>query len=148
MPKYKKITSFRGQYFFLSNFARSPIVHNGHFYPSAEHLFQTMKATDDEHREYIRTGRDAREAKYRGRLSPLRDDWEQIKDAIMLLVVLAKFNSNPGLAKKLKATGNAILIEENYWHDNYWGNCLCANCENKQPHNMLGRILMRVRRTL
>ena len=41
-----------------------------------------------------------------------------------------------------------MLIEGNYWHDNYWGNCLCPKCKEIEGQNQLGKILMKVRSTL
>jgi hypothetical protein len=51
------------------------------------------------------------------------------------------------LRKKLLATGDATLIEGNYWHDNYWGVCTCENCVSNGivGRNRLGTLLMKVR---
>ena len=146
--KKKPIDSFRNEAWFLSNFCKSPIMHNGKFYPTAEHLFQALKTTDEGHHEYVRTARDAREAKYRGKLSPLREDWETAKDTVMGNVIRAKFVQNPNFKRLLLGTGKEDLIEGNRWHDNYWGNCLCAECGNIKGKNKLGEILMTVRRQL
>lgn len=60
----------------------------------------------------------------------------------MYEIVLAKFTQNPELLDKLKATGDAILIEGNYWHDTFWG-----VCEGKGK-NYLGKIIMKIRAEL
>ena len=52
------------------------------------------------------------------------------------------------LREKLKATGDATLIEGNHWHDNRWGKCTCDKCQNKEGQNWLGKILMEIRETL
>jgi len=148
MGKYKKITIFKNHYRFLSNFAESGIFHQGEYYRTAEHLYQALKTDNPSDKYQIRKTPFPDKAKRIGQEVDLRPDWEEVKDMIMLLVVMAKFKQNSHLAKELKATGNAILIEGNYWHDNYWGRCTCPKCKDVQAHNMLGRILMRVRRTL
>ena len=53
--------------------------------------------------------------------------------------VKAKFSKNPILKAKLLATGDAELIEGNWWNDTYWGVCKGVG------KNKLGKILMRVR---
>ena len=51
----------------------------------------------------------------------------------------------PELREKLLATKDAELIEGNWWHDNFWGNCLCSKCKDIQGKNMLGKLLMKER---
>ena len=46
------------------------------------------------------------------------------------------------------ATAPAPLLEGNYWHDNYWGDCKCKTCEKTEGQNKLGRILMIVRKEI
>lgn len=36
-------------------------------------------------------------------------------------------------------------VEENYWHDNEWGQCLCEKCVEVKGRNLLGRLLMELR---
>jgi len=49
------------------------------------------------------------------------------------------------LKKRLKNTEGYELIEGNFWHDCYWGNCSCEKCKNIEGQNVLGRLLMKVR---
>ena len=79
------------------------------------------------------------DAKRLGRHVPLREDWNSIKEQIMYEICKAKFTQNPDLAEKLLETGDAELIEGNWWHDTTWGMC------NGEGQNLLGKILMRVR---
>ncbi len=46
------------------------------------------------------------------------------------------------LAQKLINTGDAELIEKNYWHDYFWGEC------NGKGENWLGKILMQIRKNI
>ena len=38
-----------------------------------------------------------------------------------------------------------MLIEGNYWHDNFWGICDCGKNETGVIHNALGVILYSIR---
>ena len=49
---------------------------------------------------------------------------------------------------RLLATGDELLVEGNYWHDNYFGFCYCEKCSQLPKHNQLGKILMRIREEL
>lgn len=69
---------------------------------------------------------------------PLRSDWEKVKVDIMRKIVKSKF-TDIELMKKLKATGDAELVEGNTWKDFFWGIC------NDRGQNWLGRILMEIR---
>jgi ribA/ribD-fused uncharacterized protein len=85
------------------------------------------------------------ESKKLGRQIKLRSDWEGIKDNIMYTGVLAKFAQHSDLKQQLLDTHPLILIEGNYHHDNYWGDCYCKKCQKIAGKNSLGKILMYVR---
>ena len=63
----------------------------------------------------------------------------------MLLCLRLKFRQNPRLRECLLSTQDAVLVEGNTWHDNYWGNCRCRKCRRHKGLNRLGRLLMQVR---
>lgn len=117
------ITSFTGRYSFLSNFYECPrnVTVLGMSAPTAEHVFQGLKATDREDQHRITSADSPAEAKRLGRHVTLRPDWEVNKRALMLEVVLAKFTQSQELRAKLIATGDATLVEGNTWGDRYWG---------------------------
>jgi predicted NAD-dependent protein-ADP-ribosyltransferase YbiA (DUF1768 family) len=54
----------------------------------------------------------------------------------------------PEFRVKLLATGDEELMEGNTWHDNTWGNCVCAKCQNTPGRNMLGMLLMELRQEI
>ena len=141
------ITSFEGEYEFLSNFYNSPIEHNGLIYPTNEHFFQAMKTVNPIERQAIAEADTPGKAKRMGRRVSLRGDWEIIKTDVMKLGLKIKF-SNPELRSKLLATESKILIEGNTWHDNTWGNCTCEKCQNITGKNLLGQCLMELREEL
>ena len=142
------IIEFDGKYAFLSNFFYAPFVYDGIIYPTNEHFFQAMKTLDQEKRKQIAKAKTPGAAKRMGRQVQLREDWEQVKYTAMRVGVERKFDAHPGLAEKLIATGDAILIEGNSWHDNTWGSCFCSKCAAIAGKNWLGEILMERRKEL
>ena len=78
----------------------------------------------------------------RNRQNPLRPDWEEIKDEVMLQALRMKFSQNPEIAKELLATGDAIIIE-NTRNDAYW-----ADEGDGSRKNKLGLLLKQVREEL
>lgn len=142
-----KISEFKDRYEFLSNFSESVICHEYVFYPTVEHFFQAMKTTDLKMRRVIACAETPGKAKRYGRHVILRPDWEDIKDDVMLEGLRLKFQI-PALRTKLLETGNAELIEGNWWHDNTWGDCYCDECADKPGENRLGKLLMQVRQEL
>ena len=141
------IVEFDGEYEFLSNFYHSPFIHDGIAYPTNEHFFQAMKTIDITERKAIAAAETPGLAKRMGRTVKLRSDWEKIKVDIMLLGLSLKFK-NPDLAAKLIATGDEELVEGNWWHDNTWGNCHCPQCSRVGGRNLLGMLLMELRKEL
>lgn len=131
-----KITQFRGEYAFLSNFYSAPVYYRGIRFENNEAAFQAAKCPG-RMREFSKLS--APDAKRLGRRVSLRPDWETVKFDIMDQICKAKFLQNPDLAWKLVATGSAELIEGNTWGDRIWGVC------NGAGENHLGLILMDIR---
>ncbi len=138
------IKEFKDEFRFLSNFWSSPIEHEGKVYPTAEHLYQAMKASTDEGRELVRCSEHAGIAKKLGKTVVLVAGWEGAKDDVMRMVVRKKFTQNKNLAKKLLATGDKELQEGNWWGDEYFG----VSLKNGQGLNKLGIILQEVRENI
>lgn len=155
------IDEFKGRYRFLSNFYPTPIDTGRRVYASIEHYFQAMKSwpgviieikengqiANKTVRQWVSEAPTPGEAKRRGRKINLRSDWEDIKIPIMKWGLQRKFTQET-LAKNLLETHNKILIEGNWWHDNFWGECKCNKCKNTLGENVLGKLLMEVRNEL
>ncbi len=127
----------------LSNFASFGFEEDGKYWPTVEHYFQAMKFDGDEYEDYreqIRKSHSPKQAKAFGqsRKYPLRKDWEEVKEAIMLKALRLKF-SHPKMKAILLSTKNRKLIE-NSPYDRYWG--IGKNHDGK---NRLGVLLMKVR---
>jgi predicted NAD-dependent protein-ADP-ribosyltransferase YbiA (DUF1768 family) len=65
----------------------------------------------------------------------------------MRQLVAKKFLDHEVLADWLLGTGQLLIVEGNWWHDNFWGDCQCPKCY-KIGANNLGKILMEVRHGL
>lgn len=140
------IIEFKDEYKFLSNFYTCAIEFEGVIYPTVENAYQAAKTENINHRRPFAACTPA-QAKKLGKYLTLRDNWEYEKATYMLNLVSQKFK-DPVLAQRLLDTGEDILIEGNYWHDNYWGMCTCEKCKETLYINTLGKILMAVRREL
>lgn len=138
------IKEFKGRYSFLSNFYEKEITYNGITYLNNEAAFQAQKTLDESVRTEF-SNLSPKEAKRKGRRVSLRPNWEEVKDDIMYEVCLTKFFGDPMLLDLLHRTSPKQLIEGNYWHDNYWGDCSCEKCKDIGGKNKLGKILMDIR---
>ena len=143
MTSVQKIDSFRGKYYFLSNFYPAEVIYKGLTFQNNEAAFQAQKTLNLEEKTAF-SDLDPRTAKHRGRHVRLRSDWEKVKDGIMEDIVRAKFTQNPKLGEQLISTGSAELIEGNTWNDRYWG----VDARSGAGKNHLGKILMKVRSEL
>jgi ribA/ribD-fused uncharacterized protein len=144
----KMITNFDGEFAFLSNFFSSPMIIDGKVWATAEHVYQASKTCDEKEREGIRLAPTPGNAKRLGQKVSLRPDWEDEKQTMMSKTLRLKFKQNSNLASMLLATKHVELIEGNHWHDNFWGNCQCSNCNHIEGRNLLGKMLMTVRSEL
>ena len=139
------IVLFAGTYSFLSNFFDyCPVTYEGLTYRNSEAAYQAAKSVNTEDRKMfcdINPGK----AKALGKKIQLRPDWDNVKADVMRAVIRAKFTQHPELTNWLIATGDEELVEGNYWHDNFFGDCRCPACRDNPGLNMLGKILMEER---
>lgn len=141
----KVINDFKGEYRFLSNFAKVNITYKGLTYPNAEAAFQAQKCVSDDARLKYTKPMSPVIAKRMGKKEPgLPENWNEIAYDIMLDILRVKF-SDENFKQKLLETGEAYLEEGNCWHDNRWGRCTCQKCQTKSAQNFLGKILMQIR---
>ena len=126
----------------------APYVYQGVAYKTAENFYQAMKLPKDrvdlraeiaEMTSYESKTAIRNRTKYRW-----RDDWEVDKLAVMEQVLRVKFAKHTSWGKKLSETPGDI-VENNNWHDNYWGDCNCEKCKQIPGLNHLGKILMKIR---
>lgn len=137
----KTIDSFSGEYRWLSNFWPVEVEYEAIVYPSTEHAYQAAKTLNTELRQIIAALPTAAQSKKAGAKVDIREDWEEVKVSVMLDLLHLKFQ-HPDLAQKLIDTGDALLVEGNYWGDRFWGVC------RGEGRNILGNLLMRVRKEI
>ena len=83
-------------------------------------------------------------AKRRGHEIKCRPDWDEKRIGIMSVIVYCKFTQNAGPMRVLVSTGSALLIEGNWWKDDFWG--MVKNDKGVWVgQNLLGKILMTIR---
>lgn len=131
-----------GEFGFLSNFAPYPVKIDGVEWPTSEHYYQASKFINDlTWMEAIRLVYRPYDAWRMGRSSEhlRRNDWDDVKDDVMLRAVRAKFAQNLDVRSALLATADAILVEHSS-KDSYWGDGGDGSGQNR-----LGQILMQVR---
>jgi ribA/ribD-fused uncharacterized protein len=128
----------------FSNFSPHGVTLDGLWWPTTEHYFQAQKFVGMGYAETIRLAPTAKRAAELGRIRavPLRPDWEQIKDDVMLRAVRQKFTQHADIRAILLGTGDAEIVE-NAPGDWYWG---CG--KDGAGRNQLGLTLMRVRQEL
>lgn len=142
--------AFEGDWAFMSNFTHVP--HGIHEYPTVEHFFVAMKTTSKVLREHIKVMFSPGQVKRYGRDLDIRSDWNEIKLEVMEYALRIKFKEGTRLAQQLLDTGSDDLVEYNYWHDNFWGECTCSACYDlcldAMSQNHLGILLMKIRNEL
>lgn len=77
----------------------------------------------------------------------LRKDWnDKLKLDIMEYGLEWKFQPKAIYQHQLLImTEDEEIVETNNWHDNWWGNCICGKCKDKNGLNHLGKLLMQIR---
>lgn len=129
-------------YGFLNNFKKARMFIGGRWWNNVEAPYQAAKTVIKEEEDAIWECKTPREARDLGQKVKMRHDWDQVKDQVMYECCMAKFLQHADLRAELMATGDKELIEESAT-DYYWG---CG--ANSTGKNMLGKILMRVRKEL
>lgn len=141
-----------GPYYEFSNFySTENLVIKKKSWKTTEHYYQAQKfeyrnCEPDYNTLYnkIRDANSPKGAKITASKNSLEIDpnWENIKFKVMETCIFAKFSQNQGLKTLLCSTGNREIIEHTGM-DLIWGNGL-----NGEGQNMLGKILMKVRKML
>jgi ribA/ribD-fused uncharacterized protein len=139
---------------YMSNFSAHPVRMIDPFwgviadYPTTEHRFQALKATNSEDHDNIRASVSPTEAKQMGRSIDLRvgwgNDYGDLCWYVMFEALLAKFIQHPEILNQLRATGDATIWEDSPV-DDIWGIRYQNDYRGK---NLLGRCLMDVREIL
>lgn len=138
--------------YWLSNGSEHHVVFDGVRYPTAEHLFQSLKFLEDhpEIANKVRKASTPLDAIHVARTysAQVRPDW--ITDGVnvvqMRMVLLMKFTQHSDLFLALLETGDAEIVHANP-NDAFWGSGAQAG-ELVAGRNMLGRTLVQTRELL
>lgn len=133
------IEYFRGKWAKLGNYSPCIVFYRQHAYNSVEHGYQAQKSTDPAVQAMIRNQPTPNAAKKLARRIALRPDWESVKLDVMRELLNEKFAQEPERTILL-STGDAHLIEGNWWGDRFWGQSPIGTGEN-----YLGILLMELR---
>jgi ribA/ribD-fused uncharacterized protein len=135
---FYSVKNFYGEF---SNFALFPITINDVLWPSSEHYYQAQKFFDHDLQEKVRAAESPFLAAQIGRdpQLPMREDWDQVKDGVMLVALHAKFGQYQVLKNLLISTNKSHLYEHTK-NDCYW-----ADCGDHTGINRLGEQLMLIR---
>ena len=132
MDQHGVIPEFRGEYYFLSNYATTPFVWRGIDFESGEQAFAYAKThyarTIHEAKQYQRRILEAKtpsDAGNLGRQCPIDVvEWDSHKVTLMREIIHAKFStSNNAIVGKLINTKAKMLVAGNDWGDAFWGRC-------------------------
>ena len=140
---------------YMSNWYEASFVLGDFEYKWVEQYMMSQKAVlfgDSVINTKILRAKSPKECKRHGRdVTPFNSEvWDEKKETIVYNGVRAKFEQNPELLKKLKDTGDALLVEASP-NNNIWGIGLKAKKKKKKDQkdwpgeNLLGKILMEVR---
>ena len=135
-----KITNFSEGFRFLSSFAEEPIVVEGSrfhtvigayyavLHPEWHDVFVEMKSPSEIQNVAMSNGL-------------CRDD--DVAFNAMEKVLRIRYADGKS-RERLLSTRGLDIVQSNHSHDNRWGACRCAECEEK-GENRYGRLLMRIR---
>lgn len=138
--------SIDGYFGMFSNFSRHKITVNGEIYDTSEHYYQSEKyrgVNEERRKKVIATWKPADAAVLsRDENFPIREDWDDVKDMVMMTALRAKFMQRDWQTYVLARTGKMELLEDTT-NDTYWGIGTNGDGQNK-----LGRMLMQIRHEL
>ncbi|MGQ0628458.1 MAG: NADAR domain-containing protein [Phycisphaerales bacterium] len=129
----------------LSNFSHHAVFLHDRVWPTVEHYYQSQKFAGTPNDELVRLAETPTQAKQFAEelaKSHRRDDWEFIKEQVMLVGLKAKFRQHPDLGRMLLRTAERTLVEHTAL-DSYWG-----DGGNGTGRNRLGSLLIQVRSEL
>lgn len=131
---------FKNDYFFLSNFyvCNIELELGGKIckFTNSEAAFQAQKNLEVADKFALIKPLQAK--KLGNDLVITTPNWDTYRLIAMGKALQAKFSQNKGLLVALRCVKDEI-VEDNYWHDTFWGRC------KGEGKNMLGKMLMFIR---
>ena len=118
----------------------------GIVYKTPEHLYQSRKTLNIKERNVVAGAGSPGIAKQIGKHVQLRGNWNEIKLDVMRRVQEIRFDQPYWEKQLLESTDLVSIVEYNWWHDNYWGACLCDHCRSLEKLNHLGKIIQEIKK--
>ncbi|WP_067490200.1 NADAR family protein [Actinomadura hibisca] len=132
-PMYPQSHGLRNEY-------PAPFTYGGAAYPTVEHAYWALSVGDAGLRERVRAADSTRAARELAEQEPVREEWPQIRLAVMADLLRAKFDQHPELAEVLLATGDGRLFYS-FGPTRFWSS-------DREGRNWVGRLLELVRSEL
>ncbi|MEV0175971.1 NADAR family protein [Streptomyces sp. NPDC050803] len=129
--------------FVLRNDYPVSIDFGGETYASVLHGYWSLSAADADDRDRIRAADSPNEAHKLGGRAERRDDWPELRLAVMAGLLRAKFTQHPGLTEVLLSTGDARISYTGLSESPYW-----KDARDDRGRNWVGRLLELVRSEL
>ena len=137
-------SSFSGDRLFLNPFYEAPVTYNGICYSCIESAYQAQKSVLPEvWEEYSHYSGPV--ARARGKRGVERSGWGKMRDEVMYEVIWNSVEQNPEIADRLCKIEDETIVFYNDVHDNYYGECQCNECVERQKHNRIGKMWTQVR---
>ncbi len=134
---------YEREFYVFSNFASFQVEWRELLYPTSEHAYQSAKfaETVPELATQIRLARSAHLAWELGRANKDKspENWDEIKEDVMLDICRHKLQQHEYIQKKLAQTGTALIVEDSDV-DSFWG-----WGPDRKGQNALGKVWMKLR---
>lgn len=141
----RQVFFYEQDFYVLSNFSAFTLRWSGNRFDTSEAVYHWEKFPNSPGiRDEIRLAASAHEAFKLAERNKAwrRPDWDAVKVDVMRDILRAKAEQHEYVRRKLLATGDRELIE-NSWRDDFWG-----WGQNRDGHNMLGKLWMTIRAEL
>ena len=136
------IQGFKGEYAFLSPFFLSKISYEGNIFKSVIQFYVFHKTSNNVEKAIVLSKQTPNEIYNIGKNLRLKtEEWESIKERVMLTGYVLYFNQNSVFANSLLRTNNSQLIHQIIPPDKYWG----IDQSTGEGRNRLGAILSTIR---
>lgn len=150
------ITKVKKDFGWMNNMSHHPIVYLGKTYPTAEHLFQSLRFDNDSDKYKIRIaphGGAAKKVAYSLKKRMQNATNSVVNEALMTACIMLKMDQHPELKNLLIETGNQVIREDVTKRSQlgnmskshlFWGSALVQG-QHWVGVNMLGKIYMKLR---
>lgn len=133
---------YEREFYVLSNFSSFKIFWKGMYFDTSEHVYHWEKFSNNAVVQKLICNSISAHAAFKLAQSCRhlqREDWNDVKEDIMLEILFAKAEQHEYVKRKLLETDDKLLVEDS-WRDDYWG-----WGPNKDGKNALGKLWMIVR---